>query len=54
MDQRNEARIETHLMERLEHISYQKGVSVTALINMAVKEFIFSMDDDLEIRDSQS
>ena len=48
MNQPDEPRIEPDLIESLKRISYQKGVSVMALINMAVKEFIISMDDDLE------
>ncbi len=49
MDQLVEPRIEAGLLESLKHISDQKGVPVVALINMAVKEFIFSLDDELEM-----
>ncbi len=49
MDQRDELRIDPNLIESLKRISYHKGVSMAALVNMAVKEFVFIMDDDLEL-----
>ncbi len=49
MDQQAEPGIEAGLLESLKHISNQKGVPVIALINMAVKEFIFSLDDELDM-----
>ncbi len=49
MNEPDESRIEPHLIETLRDISCQKGVPVSALINMAVKEFIYSMDDDMQM-----
>ncbi len=41
--------IDRNLMDALRDLSQQQGTSVTALINLALKEFILSMEDELEM-----
>ena len=48
MNQPDEPRIEPDLIESLKRYQLPEGRVAMALINMAVKEFIISMDDDLE------
>ena len=46
MDKRMELKIDAELLDQLRLISLQQGISMTHLVNLALKEFIISMDDD--------
>jgi hypothetical protein len=39
-------KIDPNLLSELKLISLQQGISMTTLVNLALKEFIISMDDD--------
>ncbi len=43
-----ESKIEPELIEELRLISRQQGTSVANLVNLALKEFIASMEDETE------
>jgi hypothetical protein len=46
MEKRLELKVESELLDELRLISLQHGISMTHLVNLALKEFIISMDDD--------
>jgi hypothetical protein len=41
--------IEPDLVEALERVGRRQGVSLTVLVNLALREFLESMDDDFEL-----
>ncbi len=51
MDMMLQPKIDPDLLNELKLISLQQGISMTTLVNLAVKEFIISMEDDNTVYD---